>query len=155
MTKPLELIRAEPECSIFAKPATLKICNAWDPKKPWEQKQKFARQNLELRAELVVLLKEKIANRAVLKGEFAPHQDDVRAKLLAAQVKAREKAEKIYPPTDSPNMYEERLKMVEQLTKNEQRAVQWEPACLSRNQFQNDADALKAAKAALAAEFRA
>ena len=178
-TLPLQPIRAGKECAKFASHATLKKCEELDAeinehikaaadfkkqiadaraglvdlRKPFDHKQRLVRQKYDLLSERIVLIEKRIASRGVLRAEFSPYKDARHNELIEAQKKALVEAERIYPPTDSPNRYDKRIELVEQLTRHEARAAQWVPTVLERNLTMIDANDLKEARAELAKEF--
>ena len=63
-------------------------------------------------------------------------------------MKATTEAERIWPPSDSPNRYDRRAEMVDQLCKKEISAANWQPMSLDRGrQMQEDAELVEAKKA--------
>lgn len=119
----------------------------------YELRERLDRETCELVANNLSLIEARRALRRQLQEEFKPHRAQRQAELDEARVKATAEAERVWPPTDSPNQYQMRAQMVEQLCRKEIAAVRWEPTSLHGSHAFYDDNDLAAAKRALCQMF--
>ena len=109
-----------------------------DPDRVFEVREKAARESIELPRSGIKLIQQRAALRAELKMALLPDAEKRRLELLEAKRIAELKAFEIWPESGAPDYYNERGKIIQQLTRTHEVRAAWVPYCLTGSAIVGD-----------------